>query len=241
MLKQNRFVLLFLFVAHISGNKNQLLVKKFVLLTTTLVVFIALSSNAQINQGTILLGGGISGNSSKSGEGPSQTKNSWFSLAPSIGFAVKENKVIGINLFYSHNKYAYNSSPIKYRTTNGYGGGVFYRSYLPLAKKFYLFGEGNAYFRYTKQSDEQVFDTKYSNKQTEIGLSVYPGLSYAVNKRFHLEASINNLLSLAYYRTSNESVSPISTTKVKGSGLSYSANVSSSSPLTLGFRFVLGK
>lgn len=215
--------------------------KKFTLLATTLVVFLSLSSNAQINKGTVLLGGGISGNSSKTGEGPAQTKNSWFSLAPSIGFAVKENKVIGINLFYSHNKYAYNSSPIKYRTTNGYGGGVFYRSYFPLAKKFYLFGEGNAFVKSSKQDDEQTFDIKFTRKQTDVGINLYPGVMYAVSKRFHLEASINNLLTVSYYKTADKSVSPTWTSEIKGSGVNFSANVSNSSPLTIGFRFVLGK
>lgn len=215
--------------------------KKFTLVATTIVVFLSLSSNAQINKGTVLLGGGISGNSSKTGEGPTQTKNSWFSLAPSIGFAVKENKVMGINLSYSRNKYAYNYSPAKYRTINGYGGGVFYRSYFPLAKKFYLFGEGNAFFRFSKQDDEQVYDTKFTRKQTDVGINLYPGVVYAVSKRFHLEASINNLLNVSYYKTADKSVSQTMTSEIKGSGVNFSANVSSASPLTLGFRFVLGK
>ena len=214
--------------------------KKFTLLSIFSICICSVSFS-QINKGSVLLGGGISGNTFKNNDGPTQTKNSWFSLAPSIGFAVKENRVIGINLSYSHNKYAYYSPPVKYRTTNGYVGGAFYRSYFPLAKKFYLLGEGNAFVKFSKQEDEQITDIKFTRKQTDVGINLYPGVVYAVSKRFHLEASINNLLNVSYSKTADKTVSPTLTSEMKGSGINFSANVSNASPLTIGFRFVLGK
>jgi hypothetical protein len=74
-----------------------------------------------------------------------------------------------------------------------------------------------------------------------VGVNLYPGVTYVVGRRFHLEAGLNNLLSLQYTSSKNENTSSGQTSVNKSSGIDFSTNLSTAAPLTVGFRFVLGK
>jgi hypothetical protein len=128
------------------------------------------------------------------------------------------------------------------QTTNYYNAGVFYRRYMTLSKKFFLFGEGEVYYAYSKQLQVQPTYKSESNIKT-VGLSFYPGVAFAVNRRIHLEAGLNDLLNFSY-STGNSEYTPTpagNTTNSKSSGFNVQTNVNTSAPLSIGFRFVLGK
>src|SRR5437588_110750 len=78
-----------------------------------------------------------------------------------------------------------------------------------------------------------------TNKMSSVYLNIYPGLSYAMTKSFHLELSINNLLSLGY--TSSNIVNSNSGGQIssnKNSGFSFVTNANSSFPFSIGFSFL---
>ena len=206
-------------------------------------IFIASASNAQISKGSVLLGGGISAFKEKSESTNGAGKGNGIFVSPSLGFAVGENKVLGFKVGYGHSEGRNSQTTYEYET-NSHNIGLFYRSYLSLGKSFYLFGEAG--LGYTKNKYEnETFSTfpraKNSQSISSVSLNLFPGVAYAVNKRFHLEASINNLLNLSYGKEKQENVSGSSNIKSETNRFDFGANVSSTSPITLGFRFVLAK
>ena len=213
--------------------------KKFLLLfcSISLCTFFA---SAQITKGSVLLGGGLSFNQTKyESGGMNEFKATGFSISPNIGFAVKDNQVFGIFLSYGHSKNR--TLQASNYDSDMYGGGLFVRRYLSLSKNFYLFGEANAgYNRNTIFT--QYFDHKETQKHTNIGVGLYPGITYAVNKKFHLEAGMNSLISLGF--SGNKIIKTFDSgieAKTESSGFGFSSNLSTSAPLTIGFRIVLGK
>src|SRR5450432_3887500 len=106
------------------------------------IFFISFSlvSNAQISQGSVLLGGDIDFNSQKthSTDAINTSNNSNFSFNPSIGKAIKDNLVLGFDASYGHVQNSSdagggNTSTAK---TDTYGLGVFLQKYFPLGKGF---------------------------------------------------------------------------------------------------------
>ncbi|HEU4902800.1 MAG TPA: hypothetical protein VFT06_08405 [Flavisolibacter sp.] len=214
--------------------------KKMVLLICALGCIFSLTSSAQITKGSVLLGGGISGGKNKSENNNQESQYSSFSFYPAIGLAVKENTVVGLRLSYYHSKSESDNSPYK-QEQNGYSAGFFYRKYMPFSKKFYLFGEGAAYYGHSDL--KYIYPDSESIQETNnVGVNFYPGVAFAVNKSIHLEVGLNNLVDLSYNKSESKNTSSGNTTTTsKASGFGFSTNVSTSAPLTVGFRFVLGK
>lgn len=211
------------------------------LLLTTVLTSIAITAQAQINKGTVLLGGNISGASANetNANSSNQYKNRSFSLSPSIGIATKNNTVWGTNLTYasSGNKYQ-GEQTFDY---NLYGGSLFYRRYATLGKGFYLFGEANAGYAYSKQK-EQYSQTGNRTRRTDmVNLSLHPGIAYAVHKNFHLEVAINNIASVGYNNQKVTTVDNGFASATNNRNFAFSTNISSSNPINIGFRFALGK
>lgn len=214
---------------------------KKVLLFSAILLGLASVSNAQISKGSVLLGGGISAFSSKSENSNAENKSHGFSFRPSLGFVIKENHVLGFTIGYGRGKTKY-ENPTRTSKDNSYSAGVYYRKYLPLSKSFYLFGEAGFGYYSSKTEDEAATQGyKNTQEQTNTGLSLFPGITYAVGKRFHLEASLNNLVTLYYNKTESKQIQPGNVSKNENKGLSMNVNVSSSAPITLGFRFIIGK
>jgi len=219
---------------------------KKALLFTVSFIFIASLVQAQINKGTVLLGGNLSASTykyntaSSSGSTDFNTHQNGFFFYPSLGFATNQNKVWGFMLGYNYSKSKSSSAPGEQKS-NGYGAGVYHRRYLPLGKSFYLFGQTGIYYYHSYQKTDN--DNTYNEtKSSGLSVSVYPGIAYAVNKRIHLEVGINELASLGFSHTSYKNgVNNGSYTTQKSNGFGLSTNLSSSNPLMVGFRFVLGK
>jgi hypothetical protein len=170
------------------------------------LLFIAILSQAQISKGTILLGGDfgfgtISDKMTTDGTTPvvppTTTKNSQFSLYPSIGKAVKDNLVIGVNLGLG---YSTQSGNPNYKE-NDYGLGVFMRNYKYLGSRFYFFVEtelGFSYSDYT-QDDSTSYPNHEDSKSYGISLGLSPGVAYSLSSKWQLEAEFPNVLSAQYY------------------------------------------
>lgn len=204
-------------------------------------VLFSFTASSQITKGSVLLGGGISGSSGTSESGGGESKSSGFSVYPAAGIAVNDNVVVGLRLSYGKTKTEY-SDPNNQNTQDyeNYGAGVFYRRYVSLSRKFFLFGEGAVY--YNRNQQESTQQTSKSTQTTNaVGANFYPGVAYAVSKKIHLEVGLNNLFDLSYSKSKSVHVSGSSTTTSESKGFNVAANVSAAAPLTVGFRFVLGK
>ena len=121
-----------------------------------------------------------------------------------------------------------------------YGGGIFYRSYLSLSKGFYIYGQGVAGFRYNKQVE--INSNLHTQKNTSTYISVFPGVAYAISKKFHLELALNNMLNLNYSTSNNEftNVGTGGPAESKSSQFGFNVNANPTSDLIFGFRILLG-
>lgn len=198
---------------------------------------ITLIANAQINKGSVLLGGSINfSNSKETVSNPDRKQNS-IGLSPQVGIAFRQNLIAGIQFGYSHSKNQFNPSVPQENKNNFYITEVFLRKYLPIGKNFYLFGQTGLYYRNSKYTYDYVTYLTERKDQT-LGIGVYPGISYAVTKNFHLEVGLADLIKFEYfkYRYINAGVKTEDTR-----GVSFNATASSLSNLNIGFRFFLAK
>ncbi len=199
----------------------------------TIATFCFTAANAQINKGSILLGGNISGNTynSKTSSSPSSTyKTSGFNFSPTVGVAVKQNLIIGGSLQFGTGKTSStNNNDIN---RNSYGVGVFVRKYKQLSKSdFYFLGEADGNVSFSKETIKS--SPQFIRKQTSVGIGLTPGIAYAVSKRFHLEAALQNLVSLGYTNTNENGTTSDS--------FGISTNLSGMNSISFGFRFFIAK
>ena len=219
---------------------------KKILLFTIISATISFVANAQISKGSVLLGGGVNINNSRyeNANTPLQNKTheNHTTINPVVGIAVKENLILGVSLGYGRSENTTNSDPTNPSIDRytSYSGGIFLRKYLLLGKNFYLFGQGDlGYTDYNQKSSSLSNSFNQNGWRTVLGFS--PGISYALNKRFHLETSFSNLLNLSYekYRTDLYS-SGNQSSRVKRT-FSFNSNASPFSNFNIGFRFLFAK
>lgn len=206
-------------------------------------VFMGGVLNAQITKGSALIGGNLSFGSSK-GEFdnlPNKTKSSSFSFQPSFGVAVKENLIVGVKLGYGNQTSSVTNIPAATKQKNNtYSAGAFIRKYKQLGKSdFYLFGDAgvNYYNRKTTSWNEGVETS--ARKENQIAIGITPGVSYAVNKRLHLELSVGDLFSAGFstWKETNPSGPAY-----KNNSTYVSTNLSNiTNSLSFGLRFLLAK
>lgn len=213
--------------------------KKHLFLACTILSF-ATISQAQIKKGSVLLGGSLGYSKQHSENGTNENEFKAVNFTPTVGIAFKDNWIAGVSggLSWSTSK---SNSLTPRSEVDGYSAGVFVRRYAPLGKNFYLYG--NAGFNYSKLNREEVLNTDQSRDIVSKGVSlaITPGLAYAISKRFHLEAYLNNLLSLNYQTTKTENLFLGGKTTTEDKSFDFGTNFSTSAPLSIGFRFILGK
>jgi hypothetical protein len=211
-----------------------------------------LQTNAQIKKGKVLLGGQIAANSNESksvSQSPlnpyNQTntqKSSLFGL--SLGYAVKENKVIGFSFSSIANKETRFFSP---NSTSSFKNnqneiGVFYRQYKKIAKDFYIFGQGDiatVFGNGTGTSIPSAFTQ--TAKLTGTRLYVSTGVGYAVLKKLHIELSLPNILGIQSYKNKLTSTDPNARTE-DNKQFSFNSSLTNGNVignLNIGFRLVL--
>ncbi len=206
------------------------------LLTLTLSLFIMIA-NAQFQKGNILLGGDLSYSTytSSTTNTPDQTSNGGV-FNVSLGKAIKENTVVGVNLLYSTNTNTYQGGK---NVSNGYGIGVFYRVYKNLGKDFYFFGQAGAQYYGATNYLKDTTGLKSDNSTTNGGnIYLTPGIAYKLSKKFFMELSIPQVFTFGYSSTSTN-IAPGVTTKNSGfsAGINFNSNPLTS--LALGFRLIL--
>jgi hypothetical protein len=235
---QNYFLFCFQYCGDIFFIIKIIVMRKLLLILS--IVSICISGHAQISRGSLFLGGDVNGGTQKTKEGGTTViKQSGFYVSPVIGKAIRENLILGANAGFMTGQSK--NSPVGKYETDAYSFGVFLRKYKAIGTSgFYLFLQAGLNAIMEKQDHDNYYGSTYTLKRTTIALNAYPGISYAVSKRFHLETGFNNLVNLNYFGERRESETPATTTKTNGFQVSSSLS-NPSSTLFLGIRVLMAK
>lgn len=174
---------------------------KCIFLSTFFLICFFSQTNAQIKKYSIFLGGNVSFSSIKykidvPQDDPKKQKT--IMIQPIIGKAIKENLVLGIYFGFAYLNSDNLGSTIATKSTS-YAGAVFIRKYKPLGYGFSLFGQTDLYLLHETRIYERDIETE-KIQGPGIGITIYPGLSYSVNKKLQLETGFNELFSIGFSR-----------------------------------------
>jgi hypothetical protein len=205
-----------------------------------------LTSQAQINKGSVLLGGSIGFNQIKSKGDASITstsKTTTTAISPAVGVALKENLVAGVRFNYTKYKQRnnYDAMTTNYLNTDikNYGGGIFLRGYVPVINRLYVFGEGYASYTIDRETSTQGYYNSKNERKIKgwnTGLSFTPGISYGVSKKLQIEGGFNSLFSVNYAKSKTTySGTQTATSESFSGGISQD----NESMFFVGFRFVI--
>ncbi len=209
------------------------------ILLSFLIILSVYSASAQFNKGDILIGGDLSYSTNKltSPYTSGEQKNNSGVFDISLGKAIKENALFGIDLNYATFSYTYVDR--SKTTSHNYGIGVFYRVYKNLGKDFYIFGQAGAgYNGSTGSATDSTGNQLSTSTSNEGSIYVTPGISYKLSKKFFLELSIPEIFSIAYMSSNTKSES-VTTGKNDYFGVNANLNSNPLNSLGLGFRLIL--
>jgi hypothetical protein len=209
--------------------------KKFYFLVS-IASFMSFSSFAQISKGSIWLGGNIGFSNSKNANGEN-SKSDYYSISPSIGVAVKENTILGIELNFDRSNF---KSELNSVEISHYGIAAFERKYWEILNRFYAFGHFQLAYAKEKRNNDYTNATEKSNGWS-ASLSAAPGLAFAIGKRCHLETMLNDLFYVNYGESKNNTTNVSGITSYDSHSISGGINFEGASTITLGVRFLVGK
>jgi len=216
-----------------------------ILLTLLVIIIFSGFAQAQFSKGSLLVGGELSFSGSTATTTNNQQNQNQHSgnFNVSIGKAISENSVFGVNLSYipftssNYNPYGYAGT---FRT-NTYIIGVFYRKYKSLGKDFYLFGEAGAGYSSTNSNFTDSLGAKQPTGTTNGGqLSFMPGIAYKISKKFFIEITVPDILFVSYSNSHANNPNPsIYYFSSNSFSISTSLNSNPLSALGIGFRLNL--
>ncbi len=207
-------------------------------LLSSLLLFTITLTQAQIKKGAHYFGGsmGISAQKTTSDTGANLVSN-YFTFTPTYGRAVKDNLIFGGDLFVQTGT---NETIFNIEDRKSYGAGIFLRKYIDLGKKFYFFTEGEFIGYYDKFEGASLAfpEGNYNTKGFTIHAGFYPGVAFAVTKKFHIETGFNNLIYAEYSKTKTQYMSSL--LHYETNRFAIGSSLSSFNGFVIGFRFVLG-
>lgn len=165
---------------------------------------------AQTQPGTLFLGGSFHLNKQNYDDTPTvkQRTGTDFSLSLQAGRFIRQNLVLGLSLKYESgrnksNRIESGSSFYHKNSTRTIAAGPFVRKYIPLAEKFYFYGQGTAGMEFNRWKNEYVSNSfTTTGKDRSAFISLMPGLNYFITPKIALEISSSGI-SYTYYRPKN--------------------------------------
>ena len=221
-----------------------------ILLSFPVFFCMAITSHAQIDKGRYLLGGSLSYYGAKNVQPNNYYNYNYVSLYTNIQFGkvVKNNTVVGLIISYGNSdSHPANFPDSNYNKSTQYNAGVFYRKYKRLFNTFYIFGEVDAAYVHTDNTQGyfQNQSDRLKNISNGGSVSFVPGISYALFRRMQVELSMPNILSFSYshFKTENGNTTLPSNASSQGNSFSLNASLNSSllNNFGIGFKFLLGK
>lgn len=154
----------------------------------SLVIISTTSLTAQIKKGDVLLGATAGFNSNRTN---SYYKSSNTNISPRVALAIGENSVLGLHTQFSYSTNESETSDQK-STTLSFGGGVFWRKYMPIKSQFgwYLEANGGSYVR-RDVSKFSGTETKYTTN--EYSVNAIPGFYYRALPKLIVNADFGGL------------------------------------------------
>jgi hypothetical protein len=198
------------------------------------------TSHAQIRKGATFLGGSAGGYSDRSSDPRPDTvysKQNGISASLFYGKAIRENFILGVSGYWGRNRMQYFNRDYGFRD-NRWGAGIFLRKYKQLGSgPFSIFANAGLNGDIVRTRYAQLVDQR-TVKEWTVSLSAYPGISYAVSKRFQLEAGMNDFIYLGYSVNKDRSSVPGSAERKK-TELAFNSSIDNLSNFYLGFRVLL--
>jgi len=218
--------------------------KKFYLSLSLLFIFFL--SQAQINKGTILLGGNLEyGESSGSSSVPNAPvpKATELSISPVFGKAVKDNLVLGFDVTYGHNT---NSLTQQYSESSDEAGADFFvRKYKLLGNGFYLFGQagiGGSYSHNSSYDPGTPNSISSTGHGYNISLQVYPGIAYAINRNWQVEIAMPNFFQMNYSHSKETASTTGQPDQVStGNNFDVASSLSGTNEFSVGLRYLINR
>ncbi len=165
-----------------------------------LFLFCSFTSFAQIQKGTIVVGGGInfngdSGNSTNISYNDTKRSSGNLGIAGTYEKFINNSTAVGFSLTYRYysylSEYDYGSGTQEYGTKrNMIQVGPTLIQYISLREKLYLTIGGGITAGYGTRKD---IETDEKSKILSFGLGVQPGVTFFLNNNFAISAGIGNL------------------------------------------------
>jgi len=209
--------------------------------------FVCSIAHAQVKKGDIVLGGNLgysnlSQSSDNNGSNLYSNKSDNLTIAPSFGRVIKDNLVLGFDIAYNYTKNSYAGGPNS--NGNGFAAGVFLRKYRSLGNNFYLFGQSRLSGSYMHTAQDQQPGTQPTRDVNNIygfALQFFPGIAYALNAKWQLEAGLPNFFSVSY---TNSKETETYTSQPDGHSnshlFSFQSSITGSTALSVGLRYFIG-
>jgi hypothetical protein len=174
--------------------------KHFYLLTVGLLT--ACISYAQVKKGDVLVGGNIGFFKQDVSPGQSGNDLTSFSIYPSIGKAIRDDLVVGLNLGYAHSRTKSVTSDAYITTQVQYSLGAYIRRYKNLGAGFALFGEGDLLLTYGLYKSYYDGGPKPpASKSYSIRAGLYPGIAYFLSRRVQVETGFQDIVNVQYLQS----------------------------------------
>ena len=168
---------------------------KKTLVVLGLCLMCAFTVNAQIEAGSISVGGALNVSSSstkfKSGsstnDGP---KDSQFTFGPQVGYFISDALSIGAGIAYQRSNSSNAAGDIKTIRSNFYFS-PFGRYHIPMGEKFYAFGEAKLNFGFGSAKRKNDGNTDKIADVSSLGVALSPGIIFFPSERVGIELAFN--------------------------------------------------
>ena len=151
-----------------------------------LVLALAVTSMANAQEGTILVGGNVGFSSDKVGD----NKSNSFEFSPTVGYQFNENMTVGLQASVLNETYEYVGGENK---NNGLKIGAFYRYSKPLSELFSVFADVSAGYQTVKSETTLTGMPTTSVKSNGFYAGITPALFINMKNSFGLNFSIGGL------------------------------------------------
>lgn len=180
--------------------------KKY-LFSTLLLILISMNSFAQITPKSYVVGGSSNFSFNSPGNNSLQLFTTQFSIAPKFGKFVSEKWLLETSVGYNYFRY-YSGTDIQSNDlkTNGINVQFGATRFFPIAERFYFTFTPNVQLGMNAQNSTTTIGEIVSESrsdQFQTGLQLVSGLSYFINKKWSVQATIGSFNYMATFNQNN--------------------------------------
>lgn len=186
--------------------------KKFVL-SVIAVAGIAFASQAQsfgFEKGSLILEGYVGASSSDNKN--TETRQTSFTLGPSLGYFVTDKFAVGIKPGFHQSKSTnYSGTNDTFTKSNTYGAAIYGRYYfLELGNRFKTYTELDLGYATSGNETGNGTTTVKSDRTNTIGVNAGLGANFFITKRIAIGYQFTDLINYSSTKVNNSSAKPVS-------------------------------